>query len=49
MNNNIIPLLYEYYFDDEKKVKSTIELAIKDCEYKVADTIGRVKIEKKEC
>ena len=47
LNRAIIPLLYEYFFDNGKKVKSVIEEAIKETGYKVDDnSLGRIKIVK---
>ncbi len=47
LNRAIIPLLYEYFFDNGKKVKSVIEEAIKDTGYKVnASSLGRIRVEK---
>ncbi|HOL61504.1 MAG TPA: AAA family ATPase, partial [Clostridia bacterium] len=47
LNRAIIPLLYEYFFDNGKKVKSVIEEAIKDTGYKVdSSALGRIKVVK---
>ena len=47
LNRAIIPLLYEYFFDNGKKVKSVIEEAIKDTGYKVdSSALGRIKVTK---
>lgn len=47
LNRAIIPLLYEYFFDNGKKVKSVIEGAIKDTGYKVdSSALGRIKVVK---
>ena len=49
MNRNIIPLLYEYFFDNSKKVKKLIEDAVKDLNYIVkVENTGRLKFEKKD-
>ena len=46
MNNSIIPLLYEYYYDNSKKVKKTLEAVLKDMEVKVNDSSnGRLSVE----
>lgn len=49
MNRNIIPLLYEYFFDNSKKVKKLIEDAVKELNYIVkVENTGRLKFEKKD-
>lgn len=46
LNNSIIPLLYEYYYDNSKKVKKTLEAVLKDMEVKVNDSSnGRLSVE----
>lgn len=47
MNNSIIPLLYEYFYDDEAKVKKALE-CLADTDF-VIDTAyrGRIRITKK--
>jgi len=35
MNRNIIPLLYEYFYDNAKKVKAIVDKAIEGLDYKV--------------
>ena len=48
MNRNIIPLLYEYFYDDEAKVKKALE-CIADAGYEIdTSTMGRIRIKKKE-
>ena len=47
MNENLIPLLYEYYFDDNKKVKNIVQDIVSDYEYIISKKPGRIKIEKK--
>ena len=48
LNRNIIPLLYEYFYDDEAKIKKTIEcigsrkVAIDD------DALGRIKVKRRD-
>jgi len=47
MNRNIIPLLYEYFHDNEKKVKAVVSKAIEEFEYGIDENenrIGRLKI-----
>lgn len=47
LNRAIIPLLYEYFFDNGKKVKSVVEEAISGTGYKVdSSTLGRIKVVK---
>lgn len=48
MNQNIIPLLYEYFFDDKAKVEAQIKHAINDTNYIVKSaSFGRLQVEKK--
>jgi len=45
MNRNIIPLLYEYFHDNERKVKSVVSKAIEGLEYDIEEkSIGRLRI-----
>ncbi|MGE5417509.1 MAG: MrcB family domain-containing protein [Acidobacteriota bacterium] len=47
MNNSIIPLLYEYFYDDEAKVKRALD-CLKDTEYELdPKPLGRVRVQKK--
>jgi 5-methylcytosine-specific restriction protein B len=47
MNNNIIPLLYEYFYDDEAKVKKVLD-CLADTDYVIDSTYrGRIRITKK--
>lgn len=47
MNNNIIPLLYEYFYDDEAKVKKFLD-CLADTDYVIDSTYrGRIRITKK--
>ena len=47
LNNSIIPLLYEYYYDNKKKVISVLNDALKDLSIKIVDEkISRVRVEK---
>jgi len=46
MNRNIIPLLYEYFFDDSKKVKTLLTNVIDTHRYAiVGGNVGRLKIQ----
>jgi len=46
LNRNIIPLLYEYYYDNEKKVKDALAKAIEGTDVKIIETIhGRIRVE----
>lgn len=48
MNQNIIPLLYEYFYDNRKAVEKQIKCAIGDLPYEIQKgTMGRLKIAKK--
>lgn len=46
MNRAIIPLLYEYFYDNAKKVKDLVNKAIEGFDsYKIVDTnVGRIKL-----
>lgn len=47
LNNSIIPLLYEYYYDNKKKVIGVLTDALKDFGIKIVDDkISRVRVEK---
>ena len=47
MNNSIIPLLYEYFYDDENKVEKALE-CLDGTDFEVdPETLGRVRIRKK--
>lgn len=47
MNNSIIPLLYEYFYDDENKVEKALE-CLDGTDYEVdPEPLGRVRIRKK--
>jgi 5-methylcytosine-specific restriction protein B len=49
MNRNIIPLLYEYFFDNSRKVKAVVNKAIENLSYRVEDEkVGRIRIAKKD-
>jgi len=46
MNRNIIPLLYEYFYDNEKKVKDALVKALDGTEVKLKDNVqGRIRVE----
>lgn len=48
MNRNIIPLLYEYFFDNQKKVEAQVKAAIDGYPIDVlVGTVGRIKLKKK--
>lgn len=50
LNNNIIPLLYEYFYDNKKKVASILQETIKksDAEIEIVDErVGRLKVKPK--
>lgn len=45
-NRQIIPLLYEYYFDNENKVRALIEKLLIGSDYKINEKLlGRIKVE----
>lgn len=47
-NRSIIPLLYEYFYDNSTKVKTQIKNALPSDQYEITGgTVGRVKISKK--
>lgn len=47
LNNSIIPLLYEYYYDNKKKVISVLSDALKDLGFNIVDEkISRVYVVK---
>lgn len=49
MNRNIVPLLYEYFFDNSRKVKAVVNKAIEGLSYRVEDEkVGRIRIAKKD-
>ncbi len=49
MNRNIIPLLYEYYFDDQGKVENQIKKAIEGMDVEIkSNFMGRIKLVKKD-
>lgn len=49
MNRNIIPLLYEYFFDNKNKVEVQLKSALEGLDVEIiSNTMGRIKIKKKE-
>lgn len=49
MNRSIIPLLYEYFFDNKNKVEAQLKTALEGLDIEiVSNTMGRIKIVKKE-
>lgn len=49
MNRNIIPLLYEYFFDNKNKVEVQLKSALEGLDVEiVSNAMGRIKIKKKE-
>lgn len=47
LNNNIIPLLYEYFYDNKKKVMGVLNNAIQQTDYVIEDDkIGRIFVER---
>lgn len=49
MNRNIIPLLYEYFFDNKNKVEAQLKTCLEDLNVEIVpNTMGRVKIKNKE-
>ncbi len=49
MNRNIIPLLYEYFFDNKNKVEAQLKTCLEDLNVEIVpNTMGRVKIQNKE-
>ena len=49
LNNNIIPLLYEYFYDNKKNVNKAIEDTMGKVDYTVVDNkTGRIFVIEKE-
>lgn len=49
MNRSIIPLLYEYFFDNKNKVEVQLKSALEGLDVEIiSNTMGRIKIKKKE-
>ena len=48
MNRSIIPLLYEYFFDNKKKVEDQIKKAVDGLDVEIkTESMGRIKLVKK--
>ena len=48
MNQSVIPLLYEYYFDKTSKVKALVENSINGTDFEIdGSATGRIRIKKK--
>ena len=48
MNNSIIPLLYEYFYDNKKKVASVLDYSLGDMNIEIVDDkMGRLSVKKK--
>ena len=48
MNNSVIPLLYEYFYDNKKKVASVLDYSLGDLKIEILDDkLGRLSVEKK--
>lgn len=49
LNNSIIPLMYEYFYDNKKKVASVLKEAIAGTDVEIVDDkIGRLRVKKVE-
>lgn len=49
MNCSIIPLLYEYFYDNAKKVKDQVKKALADTEWGVVESkVGRIQVGKNQ-
>ena len=49
MNRSIIPLLYEYFFDNNKKVEAQIKKAVEGMHVEIeSNSMGRIKLIKKD-
>ena len=49
MNRAIIPILYEYFYDNAKKVKDLVKKAVENFDFDVEDCkVGRIKLIKKD-
>ena len=47
LNHNVIPLLYEYFFDSKAKVKDVLKYALAELPYTINDEAGRrIKVSK---
>ena len=49
MNNSIIPLLYEYFYDNSKKVENQVKRAIEGLNFEIVGaSVGRLRIKAKD-
>lgn len=49
LNNSIIPLLYEYFYDNKKKVMGVLNSAIEQVDYVIEDDkLGRIFVERQK-
>lgn len=49
MNGSIIPLLYEYFFDNKNKVEAQLKTALEGIDVEIkSNSMGRIKIQEKE-
>lgn len=49
LNNSIIPLLYEYFYDDKKKVGRVLKESVQEMDIKIVDDkMGRLSVNKVE-
>ena len=49
LNNNIIPLLYEYFYDNKKKVANVLDYSLGDMKVEIVDDkMGRLRVKKKD-
>ena len=47
LNHNVIPLLYEYFFDSKAKVKDVLKYALEGLSYEIEDEAGkRLRVKK---
>ena len=47
LNNSIIPLLYEYFYDNKKKVMGVLNSAVEQVDYVIEDDkLGRIYVER---
>lgn len=49
LNNNIIPLLYEYFYDNKKKVANVLDYSLGDMKIEIVDDkMGRLSVKEKD-
>ena len=49
LNNRIIPLLYEYFYDNKKKVMGILNSAVEQVDYVIEDDkLGRIFVERQK-